>query len=184
MSLNEERILTVRVKGWPWWRDRYTDDEEGHVDFYFSGVNLNSIDFRCLGAESDDEFLEGFKVRKFSDNPFASGQDVHIFCNGVMPDVPAFLLGLERSLAKLEYPFTISDILSGDGYATNLFKFHDQGSFLLARAPSVIASGIRRLLIEQGIDFSEFSYSHDRGAEYWVSIGGVHFFCDETTATF
>ena len=174
MSLNEEKILAIRVRGWPWWRDRYSDIDEANIDFQFSGVKLNSVAFRCLGAESDDEFLEGFKVRRFSETPFATGQQAHIFCNGVMPDVPAFLLGLERSLAKFEYPFTNSDILSGDGLSTNLFKFHNQSSFLLARAPSIVASDIRRLLAEQGIDFSEFSYSNDCEAEYWVSIGGVH----------
>lgn len=179
--------LSLKVQGFPWWRDRYSPKDTDQIDIEFGGIDSGSINVAILRSDwFEDEFFDYIRIERTSELLWCASRQVDLFCNDPIPDVSKYLQDVARRFNAVGYPGAAIEVLARDGTGAipNLFRFNANGPFLLARTSPLIAEQLREALDLQSINSSIFEYDGEPLPDLKVTIAGHGFFCESVIARF
>lgn len=177
----EGGALNLVFEGWSWWRAE-RPEQEGRIEFVFSGVTRGTIALPDLACWELNEVLEDFSICPTQTLSWAHPVTRALYCSAPVPDPLTIYQKVEDFLQEERALKTPADFLHGAGRLSRFLDYARSSFFLLAECPPAISEMVEADLQAQNVPYQALGLAGELEAPICVRFGEHGFYCETASA--
>lgn len=189
ISSSEDRKLSIKVSGYPWWHVSPSPRESDTLTLEFNGIVSSSLDSDIFQRDHFDEDLEYFDAFRLEECQWAQGPSCEVYMNCALATPIELFIRLHDLLLSFGCPFAPSRYLNM-GLSDTLEEFQQicaSKSFKIFQGPEQMWRLISDGIIDSDKDCTILTTrsSKDESPEMiFVRIGSSFLICESAYAAF
>jgi hypothetical protein len=183
-ALFRDGELRVFVKGWPWWVEEPSRQDDEEIVFCFNGITGGLIELTALVDDEFDEALEDFDISLTEEHEWAKPSTFGIYCSAPLVHPVELYARVEDYLCESSALRVPEDFLHHASPLSRFLKATATRSYLLANGPECIRRLVCEELQAQGVPHTVIEKAAASEGRFLVRLNDSGFFCDAATAEF